>query len=61
MRLFKILLIAGATGVLLWLYGRGRDKEYEYPEQPEPLSPWWNVSTTALTMADLEDYYNSMG
>ena len=54
MRLFKILLIAGVIGLLLWLFGRGRDKDIEYPEQPEPLHPWWN-ETVAVPF---EDVYN---
>ena len=52
MRLSKVLLIAGAIGLLLWLFGRGRGKAYEYPEQPEPLRPWWN-ETTSVPIDDI--------
>jgi len=44
-RYIKLLLIAVALGVLLWLTRR-RGEYIEYPEQPEPLQPWWNVTST---------------
>jgi len=43
MKLSKIVLLAGAIGLLLWLTRR-RDRDIEYPEVPEPPQEWWKVS-----------------
>ena len=42
------MIIGGVIGALVLLFGRRRDRAFEYPEQPEPLKPWWYVTTSPV-------------
>ena len=46
MRIRLLLIVCAA--VLLWLVARGKDKYIEYPEQPEPMNPWWNTTVAGI-------------
>jgi hypothetical protein len=46
------LILGGLIGLLLWLIGRRRDREYEYPDEPEPMKPWW-TTTSAIPMEEV--------